>query len=377
MVCGLAATVGLCVGQAAGVWDSEEPLFMDLRAVTSAADCAAEAPQWTVHDPTCDPWGRPYNYPGIWARSFAALGLGDADSTWLGFLALGTFGATAIALGVRYAGRTRTSGLLAAATLVSPPMVYAAHRANVDLLVFAIVAIALIALDSGRRLASSVGLTVATYLKVFPVGGLLTMATFDRRTWLRAAPVLLIGATALVLHRDEFVNAADATPASVNANFGVAVLPRQLSGMSLNPMEATAAGWAVTTALLAVIACFPMFRRRVRLLAEAALTDHTSTAWLLAGAGVLATSYLVGTSADYRLIFVAFTVLALLRCVTRETTAVAIALVGCQWLGSSSPWWPVPLPIQFIADLVLAGVVALLIAVAIAMAVRVQRHHPV
>lgn len=107
--------------------------FGDLRLVTSTADCV-RAGGWTMDSPSCDPWGRLYNYPPIWAQSFAFLGLGANDTNVVGLISGVVLTLILIWLLILAVCRNCTvqSFIIATLTIVSPPVALMLERGNTE-----------------------------------------------------------------------------------------------------------------------------------------------------------------------------------------------------------------------------------------------------
>ena len=107
--------------------------FGDLRLVTSTADCV-RAGGWTMDSPSCDPWGRLYNYPPIWAQSFAFLGLGANDTNVVGLISGAVLTLILIWLLILAVCRNCTvqSFIIATLTIVSPPVALMLERGNTE-----------------------------------------------------------------------------------------------------------------------------------------------------------------------------------------------------------------------------------------------------
>ena len=107
--------------------------FGDLRLVTSTADCV-RAGGWTMDSPSCDPWGRLYNYPPIWAQSFAFLGLGANDTNVVGLISGAVLTLILIWLLILAVCRNCTvqGFIIATLTIVSPPVALMLERGNTE-----------------------------------------------------------------------------------------------------------------------------------------------------------------------------------------------------------------------------------------------------
>jgi len=85
LVLGLGVLVANGIGSWAWLSGSDYvPDFSDLKQITFTADCVESDPAWSLSSETCDPNGRAYDYPALWARGFAALGIGSAETARVG-----------------------------------------------------------------------------------------------------------------------------------------------------------------------------------------------------------------------------------------------------------------------------------------------------
>ncbi len=143
------------------------PSFADLRSVTSAWECdRAGTPVLPVNP--CDPYGdRPANYPRLWLAP-SGIGLGEGSTVALGVASAALFFVALLYVLAR--GRAR-GPLLCAAIAISPGVMFAVERGNVDLLLFALLALALALFrgSAASRAASHALFLLAAMLKLFPV----------------------------------------------------------------------------------------------------------------------------------------------------------------------------------------------------------------
>jgi hypothetical protein len=142
--------------------------FGDLRQVTTTADCV-RAGGWTMNSPPCDPWDRPYNYPPIWAQSFALFGVGASDTDEVGLVfgfALILVFVWLLILAVRK-DCSMQSLFIAVATIASPPVALMLERGNTDGLIVMLVVFAAATFVRFPRL-SVLSSSLAICLKVFP-----------------------------------------------------------------------------------------------------------------------------------------------------------------------------------------------------------------
>lgn len=170
--------------------------FFDSYAVLAASDAAAQGLDIERTNPL-DKVGRGHSYSDWWL-GLRWLGLTRADNflfgAAIGLLFLATVAATLRARSVREA-------VLLAGLLLSPPVLFGLHRANNDLVVFALLGAGVVALGERPRPAElglfGLGVVLATGLKFYPIvaAGALGVAL----PWRRATALALGGTTLAAL----------------------------------------------------------------------------------------------------------------------------------------------------------------------------------
>lgn len=325
--------------------------FEDLWAVTANADCAAADPRWDPTTTTCDPWGRPFNYPLVWARGAAGLGLGGADTSWLGLTLIGVFGLTLLALAFLTVRRAPVGAIIVLTlSAISPPSLLAMQRGNVDLLVWPWVVLALWLMSSGRWAYAAPALATAVYLKIFPLGAV--AGTFGRGR--RHGPPILLGLlslTALAFEADQLSAIRRATPQRPVSAWGVSVVPLALTGVQHSAL-AYALGLAWIAICIAVVVLALRVARPhavIRTLDSLRLTvsrDPVNDVVVNAGLGLLLLTYLLGSSFDYRMILLTVLVAGLCRAWTnRSCRVLATTIVALQYVS-----YPLHYPTELIGD---------------------------
>jgi len=293
--------------------------FADLANITLTADCIA---QGAPVEP-CDPYGRPFQpYAVLPARVLAALGIGLNQTGILGVLLAFTTVAMVIGLAILLARSWQRSatGLLLTQTAIalaaiSPAVALGMERGQIEQLTAALVVIALLTLTSTRntRLLGVITSLLATMTKYLSVGIFLAYAnreTFTRRRW---APIIAtaLSAAFLVISLPSMLQAAETSgsrnPQTSMAAFGLtATIATPLSGSPLyyGPPQDVAAMWPTLriiglAAFIAFVVALFFALRRLE------LPRTNSPAWTLpiGSGGVLLLPYLIGSSHDYRLIF--------------------------------------------------------------------------
>lgn len=143
MVLAAVALYGLAVATARAGWDvdlwpslgvnSAPTLFYDARNVAAAADCWALGYDPLVENP-CDPAGRVMVYPRVWVVVHY-LGVTQERTLWFGGILVALFLASVLLL----VGRLSVpQGFVVAAAVVSPAVMLAVERGNVDIVLFAV-----------------------------------------------------------------------------------------------------------------------------------------------------------------------------------------------------------------------------------------------
>lgn len=293
--------------------------FADLANITLTADCIA---QGSPVEP-CDPYGRPFQpYAVLPARVLASMGIGLDQTGILGVLLAFTTVAMIIGLAILLARSWQrgATGLIltqVAITLaaISPAVVLGMERGQIEQLTVALVVIALLTLASQRhtRWLGVIMSLLATMTKYLSVGMFLAFAnrtTFTHRRW---APLIAAGLSAafLVISLPSVLKAAETSgsgnPQTSMSAFGLtATIATPLSGSPLyyGPPENVAAIWPSLRiiGLIFFIALVVALFFAVRGLA---LPRTNTPAWTLTigSGGVLLLPYLIGSSHDYRLIF--------------------------------------------------------------------------
>ena len=320
------------------------PTFLDLRAVTSSWDCTRLG-QDVIHANPCDPYERPFSYPRIWTAP-SALGLGEDDTMWIGaLLALLFLGIT-----IWFVGDDGFwPGIIVGLTIISPTVMLAIERGNVDLLMYALVMLAAVFVARSALLAA-LPLIAAGILKLYPVFAFSAIAA--RRT-LRSATIVaasLLGLGIYVVSMPDDLRLIVARPneTGVVHNYGAGVLAEIMKTdlASISEFFMTPAGGrAVYLAVLAigVTGAVVLWRRSGReLSATLDPIEPVRKAAFVMGTSIFCGTYALGHHIDYRLIFLLLTLPGAFRLASASGPArrVGIALVGSVF-GTS---WLSPLP---------------------------------
>jgi hypothetical protein len=345
-----------------------EPLiiFADLSQVTYNSGCTA-ASAGEVGATECDPLGRPYNYPGIWAAAFRIAGVSGADTELVGWTMVVLACVALAAVGVAVGRRPDWAGLvLATLALSSPPMLLMAERGNTDLVIVVLLSVAVLAALSRRTwLLSALVLALAAGLKLFPAGSILGLRR--RVEWLVAGAMTAVAVAVLALPDLRAIQAG--TPSYNDVSFGAGVVPSVVRGDLAAAPGLTVEGrdqllGLVCVALvLAVVLLVRGLRRRVLATAAAVAGDGLTRVLFMVGAGAFLTAYALTTSFDYRLFTLVFVVLAGLRVRAGGPRVLAVWAVVSLW----TSYW-LPRSLEFVGDVGLiffAGTLAAVVLVVV------------
>lgn len=352
------------------------PVFADLRQVTSAAECLAKDSEWDLFAQTCDPFGRPYNYSTFLPRVLALLGLGIQQT---GIIGVGLVSLFVMALlftlktvsSYRWGYREHILFLLICG---SPPILLLIERGNSDLLVFTLtlgVALLLITNVGWNRVVAVALVLISVAIKFFPIGVVAVFASSNRRSKWIVISVAISGIAVIWLAFDEWNRARLATPGPLAGGFGV-TLPLQwaarLLGLNLNPTTVSVLS-VVTFGLLVLLASSYLefssrpIAREAQGFVEFASRDVRARVLTLAGVSPLLVVYLLGSSFDYRLVFLILPAIAALRWQRESPEAsggIFYLFIGSLWLSYRLAW-----PLQFLGDIALLLLMVLLTAVSL------------
>jgi hypothetical protein len=302
--------------------NSQPVSFGDLRVITHSIPCAAAGGDpyragscdayWAAHpDPTVPKLTVLLNYPPVWLQ-IGRLGVSPRMTDALGMaLAL----AAACAFFAMLRPRTVTGGVLTLAAVLSPPVLLGVERGNIDLLVFAVVVLTI--LGTARRasvtrdLIRAVVIIALTVLKLYPLACVVLFAP-ALRGWITSTAIacVAIGVT-IAAAGSRLADVLHNTPVPSYPAFGALAGLVELakyvgSGDGAPSVEMRAIALLACVAVVAAVAA-PVFARHgprplPALLPPAGHGDaHSDLA--LAGLAIFALCFVLGSSYDYRLIF--------------------------------------------------------------------------
>jgi len=318
-----------------------ELTFLDLRSVTTASECDRRGVDVLELNP-CDPLRRPANYPQVWVKlSLLRVDQGDTVPLALGMALLALLAALAL---IPRSAPSR-DGAVYGAALCSPAVMLGIERGNVDILIFALLVAAVLALPRGRAgaiLAHALVL-IAAILKLFPIFAVgMLVRHSPRRALVGAGTVLALFGVYALATLDDIRAIGRVVPQTDWYSYGMRTFGVWWSN-AVPPFSTRIWDTAIFVGLLAVLVALRPRLRRLLPADERSPEAVRDLDMFWAGAGIYVCTFAFFQSFDYRLIFLLFTLPQLLRW-TRETRALAITtlvlVLATLWL--ASPWTGVP-----------------------------------
>jgi Glycosyltransferase family 87 len=353
---------------------AEDTLFYDARNVAAAADCRRLGHDPLVDNP-CDPSARPMNYPRMWLL-LRFVGLQQSLTTLFGAVVVLLFLASVLLLVGRLTVR---QGALVAAALCSPAVMFAVERGNMDLVLVAVLVLAVFAWRSSSeatRLLSPVLVLVAAAAKYYAAFALPAFALTGHR---RGRWIVAGGFTALAVYLaatvDDIEKVARAPEGGLRYSFGARILLGHLYHQLVPEawQGGTILAQAITVVpLLAFAAAVWLWARR-RLAPSEPDPAATRSGALLAfhmGALIYLGTFATRKNGDYRLVILLLVVPLLLAWASspngdarRPLARAGLgAVLAALWLGTLSPWIG---PADELASWALAGALVALLAASV------------
>lgn len=283
-------------------------LFIDTRVITAGLECRRLGFDPLISNP-CDPLGRPLNYPRVWLL-LRWLGLDQSHTDALALVFIALFLASVFML----IGRISLGeGVLVSLAVCSPSVMFGVERGNVDIVMFALVALAVILWrrDRGvRDVASPLVVLLAAVMKIYPVLALPGYLFVRRRAAAVAAlACLAVFAVYAFVFRADIQAIARATPQGQYNSFGVRILPAAIYHHFV-PQQWR--GGAIVKQLLAIVPLVigvPVIWRLGR--RRCPRPDPGGAGWrrlaFFVGSLLFLGSFALGNNWDYRLVFLLLT----------------------------------------------------------------------
>lgn len=276
------------------------PHFADLRTITGLSVTLAQGYNPMVENPG-DPWQRPFNYPPIW-KILPRVGVKPEHTTLLGLLIIGSF---LVGLCLPFANLTWHETAFLMAGVLSPAVLLGVERANTDLLLFFMIALAVWLSDKSLLWTAAV-IQTAIFLKLYPLFCLPLLVRAPKKPFLLSAAIIL-GVTLLYVwvNFGEILRISEATPHSYNLSYGVSVLPQRLER---SPYAHYAAAARVLTSITAAVLILlgVWFSRKIELTSSYLPARYLDA--FRAGSAIYIGTFFLGSNFDYRLVFLLLTI---------------------------------------------------------------------
>jgi hypothetical protein len=321
-------------------------IFFDARNLTAAWESSRLGYDPLYESPR-DPWRRPLMYLRPWLL-LGALGLDQSHT-----IALGVVLVTAMFLSfVLLVGRvTLGTGVVLAFAACSPAVMFAVERANMDIALFTLIALALVLWRTFPRpaaVASPLLVLVGAVAKLYPIFALPAFVVASSRTAARAAIVCIaVFAAYCGYSLKDILHVAQIATQGEGFSYGARILPAHLYH------QVGADRWAGPAVLKQLLAMIPLtclalliVLRVRRRLAPRGNEKTPATAALLGlhvGALIYLGTFAMANNFDYRLVFLLLTLPQLVEWASSPTHHLSslaattfTSIVVLLWVGSLS-----------------------------------------
>lgn len=286
------------------------PSFADLRVITSAYDSADLDYDPMVYN-ICDPWERPFNYPRIW-MVFSIFGITQKHTSVIG-VALAFIFYMCLAWLVIPRIKLKTSIIYIIAVL-SPAVVLGVERGNTDLIIFIILALALLFLRRGRRVTDIVScllILLSSILKLFPIFAFSALLKEKRKSFLIFLGIcVFVFLGYLVLTYDDLVIINKNTPKPTDLTYGNMIIFDYWVDSIANLLSMDVQSLKILTRAASLILSFAIIVLALssynRLKEDEIYSVCNFIDALRIGSSIYVGTFLLGYNFNYRLIFLFF-----------------------------------------------------------------------
>ena len=285
------------------------PSFADVRTITHGAESYAQGFDPLYENPE-DPWQRKLAYPRIWQGLFL-LGLNSSHSIAMGIAWLSAF---LLGIGLFLKDADNETLFFVFILVLSPATLLGVERGTLDLLMFFILTLAILAIQRSYWL-SAVFIFIGYILKLFPIFAWILFIKMERTKFIIStlAAFVLVGLY-IAFNYDDFKFIWAYVPRSTDISFG-----RNVFWMAVAQSNETIAFFAKSLSIIVIVVAFAFayfdpFKSKTK----EEIAYRSKEQLYQDGFRVGATLYiyiflLFGNSWDYRLIFLIFTIPQLLK----------------------------------------------------------------
>ncbi len=290
-----------------GVHPGGAQFFFDWRLIPGTIDTLRMGLDPTIANPG-DPDGRIFNYPSIWYL-LALTGISQDDTLWIGILMIILFFLGAFLFPEKPG---KIEAILMLLVLFSPAAMMLYERANVDLIIFFLCALAVI--FSQNATGVSVGLVFfASLLKLFPYVGMIIFTSKGKNRFFSSLLITGVPFVFYILLTARNVQASwNDTMRGRDISYGANVIVMYFAHFLNSTLkqwmdrDAIPVAFKIISYLPAVVIVLVLFwmglRRNGRLTASS--QRNLSAFWM--GAAIYVGTFLLGNNWDYRLVFLLF-----------------------------------------------------------------------
>jgi hypothetical protein len=309
------------------------PYFADIRVVTGGSESYRQGFDPMIDNPG-DPWHRRLNYPRIWQNLYS-IGINQSHTIYIGVIFILLF---LVGVCVFLPHASNIIIVLVMAAVLSPATLLGIERGNIDLFMFFLMSISIVAAKSKRwHILSAIAVLLGFILKLFPIFGCAVLLRLSRSLFLKYILVILVIATLYVsLTYSDILLIREVTEIGTYLSYGSNVF--WMEAMNLNATTGIYARYfTYLTVLLTFGLAFFAFSR------DDFLPEKTNDEAYLdafrAGSAIYIGTFLLGNNWDYRLMFLIFTIPQLVlwaKCSTRYISTSSIVILSSIY---SSLWF--------------------------------------
>ena len=323
--------------------------FMDFRLIPGSAESFANGFEPSVENPY-DPNGRIFNYPAFW-RLFFYTGITQADTVWISVFMIVLFFVSVFFFPER-PSIPAVVGMLA--VLFSPASMLLYERGNVDLIVFVICVIIVLAAKYSAYAASLI-ILFGGIVKLFPVLGLSVLLKESKKKFLWLSFVCLLVLVAYMLATWDSVQASwTLTMRGDGASYGTNVfatrygqaISRAFSAWFTSSQIEFFLNYGFMIAALVLLLLVILLSVRRPVFSEPAASRNFDAFRM--GASIYVGTFLLGNNWDYRLAFLVLVVPQLVDWMRYSVKTIRAAAWLSMLLALLSTWhfWIAEIPLM-------------------------------
>lgn len=306
------------------------PHFADLRVITAGAESYAKGYEPMISNP-CDPWNRSLNYPRVW-QSLYSIGVNQTHTTYIG---IGLIFLFLVGICFLWSRINNTTLVFIIAAILSPAVLLGIERANIDLLMFFLLAGSVMAVKKNHILSTALILS-GFILKLYPVFGIVVLLRKNRANFIASSVICIIFALVYTFFNyDDLLLISKATPRSTSLSYGVNVFWMKV--MSNYPTAGVFAKIISYGGVLSLLLYAFATMLRNDLHTEDQEPPYIDSFRL--GSAIYLGTFLLGNNWDYRLMFLIFTIPQLLwwaNCASRSFSKISKITLACLYM---SMWY--------------------------------------